>query len=334
MAIRFLLYSAIVLLFWDSLCTFDVEVKIIWRTKFTLGAWFYLITRYGTLLSLVIDFFSFYLPSSNCIVLDTVASWTTIILTLGFHGLLTLRTYAISGRKLYVLVPLLAIYIGRFVEQVISFATVISFCKSPSQKLIDDNIRENIANTVFNLTAESIAFVVTTHATYGNWSFFRKQGSGSADKNLSTMIFEQGAITYGIIVMIPVVTKILTKIFPERADVITSALPFSSILPTIVTCRFFLSLRRRNLHRISLSRPYSLRMTELQFGRFSTSQPRSQSRSRSNQSWRSRSRAATISSIQQQIINEFGDPELTAPETDPVYASLLAMSPVQEEADA
>lgn len=88
-------------------------------------------------------------------------------------------------------------------------------------------------------------------------------------------------------------------------------------VPTIITCRFFLSLRQRNLPRMS-RRGTERTISRLQFGTITPMTPYSASQPRSR---------GTVSfpplHIQAQIENEFGEAETSAAEMEERDSSLL-----------
>ncbi|KAJ7625169.1 hypothetical protein B0H17DRAFT_1218859 [Mycena rosella] len=108
---RYAFLAGLVIVIYDHLLTFSTEVKYIWLTKLRPSTCWFLAVRYIGLIgnTIVLNQVQFYVLSKRCIRMLTV--WEIFIISqeVLIETTLSIRVFAMYGRNIWVLVPLLAL---------------------------------------------------------------------------------------------------------------------------------------------------------------------------------------------------------------------------------
>lgn len=242
-----LLYAGLTIMVWDSLLTLDKEIDLVWRRKLTLGSYFYIFSRYGTLASLFISSFAdFVRVGRSCVGYEIPSIIFSILSTHAFFGQFIARAYAISGNRKLVLVVLFPIELARFINNIVTIPTVISICLKnnnlPPSLLRKFQIEGDI-QAALNIATQVLCFVITVYHTFGTWRRFKRT---SRLKSFSVLIFEQGIYEFGLMVVLVITINVMIHTLPDNVGEFANAAPLNISLPTVLLSRFFLALRLRN----------------------------------------------------------------------------------------
>lgn len=105
--------GTLVLVIYDYLCTFDQEVKHIWRFPPSFGIYLFVLNRYLPFISLTLNYLGYeiYLSTAGCLHLYTASTWLNLSGILVAQAILYLRTIALWERNRWVSWSLAVLYI-------------------------------------------------------------------------------------------------------------------------------------------------------------------------------------------------------------------------------
>ncbi|TIB01080.1 hypothetical protein E3P96_02509 [Wallemia ichthyophaga] len=102
--------AAVAVLLWDILTTIHLEYRRIWKAPWSIVKVLYFITRYSAVISVTLITFGFhyqYLSDSQCETYAKIEPGIALITVISTEAILLIRVWALWGKKIYVLIPLL-----------------------------------------------------------------------------------------------------------------------------------------------------------------------------------------------------------------------------------
>ncbi|KAJ7507383.1 hypothetical protein B0H11DRAFT_1971517 [Mycena galericulata] len=106
-AVRYMHVVDITILLFDYSVTMDLEMSLMWSSKWSLSKFLFFLSRYSPLFDVPVLLYYSMMPNLSfelCSQLHAAASWGTIFGIAVAEAILILRTYALSGRKRSVLI--------------------------------------------------------------------------------------------------------------------------------------------------------------------------------------------------------------------------------------
>ncbi|KAJ6456160.1 hypothetical protein C8R45DRAFT_582864 [Mycena sanguinolenta] len=107
--------ASVAILVFDYALTFDLEVSLVWRSKWSLPKVLFLLSRYSTVLDLPWVLYFGMTPVvsvERCSQLNEVISWGTVFGISVAEAILVVRTYALSGSKRSVLIAFVSLWVA------------------------------------------------------------------------------------------------------------------------------------------------------------------------------------------------------------------------------
>ncbi|TIB92367.1 LNS2-domain-containing protein [Wallemia mellicola] len=121
-ALRAYAVAALAILLWDYATTVHLEYRRIWKAPWSIVKVLFFITRYSAIACVTIIVFGFhyqYLSETQCVTYAKMEPVLCVITVASTEAILLIRVWALWGKKIYVLIPLLFCLI---VEAAIMFA--------------------------------------------------------------------------------------------------------------------------------------------------------------------------------------------------------------------
>ncbi|KAJ7163992.1 hypothetical protein C8R43DRAFT_1122954 [Mycena crocata] len=127
--VKYMNVVSITILVFDYLLCLNLEVSLVWRSKWSFNKLFFLCARYPPFIDVPIVMWYSLAPidPNKCLPIYTVACWMTFFGIAMAEALLLLRTYALMGCRTRVLITLLTQYIAIVI---ITIVVVALFLKS------------------------------------------------------------------------------------------------------------------------------------------------------------------------------------------------------------
>ncbi|KAF8579132.1 hypothetical protein K439DRAFT_1620760 [Ramaria rubella] len=221
LAYNYTLTAAFTLMVYDTFITFPDEITFIWKGNFRLAPLFYVMTRYGGILSRGVNIYinnaqfhsaqtEVYSPSyllylfpnsdntfiqSLCSDLGFTMNSLALVVWLGIHGLLIMQTYAICHRNWVVLIWLLLLALGSLVPNIL--LTVTTTCSTEGQvthaTILVSLLRlslnaENTIASITELIFDTLIAAVTFYRILKLWNLQK-----TLEKNsLTQLLLQQG----------------------------------------------------------------------------------------------------------------------------------------------
>ncbi|KAI1783215.1 hypothetical protein LXA43DRAFT_357012 [Ganoderma leucocontextum] len=237
--------AALTLLTWDVLTTLDDEVKLIWRSQWTLPKVLYLFVRYFSLITLILDNIRNVFPCMPWLVSEILA---TLLVELAAQVIIILRVYAIYATKTRVL----RVMLGGFAVQVtlmtvslgISMPKIMAgfYCKAA------DLPAEMVLFSTASIVYETFLFgLMMVEVTKGGKDDF-------GDATLMTVLVRDGTLAYVGIFSVMLLNTILFTMAPTTLVLI--GFPWVLAIVGVAGSRLILNLRAK--HATNISGPSSL----------------------------------------------------------------------------
>ncbi|KAM5533502.1 hypothetical protein V8D89_012839 [Ganoderma adspersum] len=237
--------AALTLLAWDVLTTLDDEVKLIWRSQWTLPKALYLFVRYFSLTTLILDITRSVFPCMPWLVFEMLA---TLLVELAAQIIMILRVYAIYATKKRVL----RVMLGGFAVQVtlmvvslgISMPKIMAgfYCKAAD--LPAEMVLFSTASIVYETFLFGLMMVGVTKSGKDNFG----------DATLMNVLVRDGTLAYVGIFMVMMLNTILFTMAPTTLVLI--GFPWVLSIVGVAGSRLILNLRAK--HATNISGPSSL----------------------------------------------------------------------------
>jgi len=140
--VKYTFVAAVVLLLYDTVINLSDEINLIWLQRYSVGKVLYIITRYSCFFDAVVVLwynFTTNLSSESCRVLYEMTNWSMTFGVIICQVVFVIRTYAIWGRSIFVLVYLCLVLVTAIVVSIVelnkSNISVI-FVPSPSPTVV------------------------------------------------------------------------------------------------------------------------------------------------------------------------------------------------------
>ncbi|KLO16435.1 hypothetical protein SCHPADRAFT_887783 [Schizopora paradoxa] len=213
--VRFSFVAGLPLLLYDTLIVFGDEVDFIWLQRWSLGKWAYILTRYWAFFDVIVllwYYFGIGLSPDTCKTLYSTVSWSMTFGICMSSVVLIIRTYAIWGRNIHVVIFLASFRIyqsflsltARFTVLIIK-ATIIgggflqkqtldsfTYIPSPYPTIYNRSFITNILGMAFELRV----VLVSLYKGFQHWVHVQHCGPIRESGNLIIIIF--GRLTEAI----------------------------------------------------------------------------------------------------------------------------------------
>ncbi|KAJ7339868.1 hypothetical protein DFH08DRAFT_938715 [Mycena albidolilacea] len=263
---RYVFLAGLVIVIYDHLLTFSTEVKYIWLTKLRPSTCWFLAARYIGLIGNIIvsvfyfgalshesDFTSFH--SKSCIRMLTV--WEIFIISqeVLIETTLSIRVFAMYGRNIWVLVPLLSLVCISGTLAVVGAVKL----DGPAQNLAAPGL--NGCNTPYprsTLACDVLVFALTVRQAY-----MQRHTSRLYAGSLIQRMLKDGSMYFGVIVL-ATIANISTFYL---GDILLSGFLswFTSSLSLTLLCRLMLNLHEEGAARIDTLELNPLDPASIQF---------------------------------------------------------------------
>jgi len=231
-------FIAPVIMFYDTILTFSTEVEVIWKRKFKVAAFLYVLVRYSLVIYMVLDIVNTMDendPDQLCTNLFHAEDFFWLLSLIGMEGLQMARVYAISHRNNKIFFLFGPLFLGLIISQL--YHTIIDFCDE------FNDLRIYIANALsmgFLVVLESSILVVTVFYTLTN---ARRLDGISTHGSMISLFLRQGIFYYMIVATLTTTSMILDAKLDSTISGIQDTLP--QVLCGIIICRFLLEIRSR-----------------------------------------------------------------------------------------
>ncbi|KAH8799526.1 hypothetical protein DL96DRAFT_868423 [Flagelloscypha sp. PMI_526] len=211
---------ALAILIWDWSITLGIEIKYVWPSKWNLGKILFFLTRYLPFIdALACLSRSRVVYGNSAVYCPTQFHAETWIVTIGTHIaelILVLRTWAICGRKRWILIGFLAfqtailIYNGVALE---IFVRSIVWAGPEFAGIPGCLMKSAPGKTLFSVTYINIAVFETCIFVATMIACLQKDGGRS---QLARIIWRDGLIFYVLIVLVSIINVIIMFTVPVR----------------------------------------------------------------------------------------------------------------------
>lgn len=234
--------SAMVLVTYDVFLTMDREVNFIWKRGLRFGTIAYILARYATPLSMILDIMYTFLPPSpitgliqNCAEVLGFYNAFNVLSGIGSDSLLLARVYAICHRHRWLVILPFALFLGR---TAINFTDSFLLTCTSASPIIPKIVT---AGDVFVIGFDLSIVTLTVGHT---WRVYRDKDAYR--DTIMGLILKQGILRFIIIFVWGleiIIVKQLVRPTIGGVDVFLEA-----AVSVILICRFHLDLSARNLH--------------------------------------------------------------------------------------
>ncbi|KAH8828654.1 hypothetical protein DL96DRAFT_1595285 [Flagelloscypha sp. PMI_526] len=242
--------SSLSILIWDWLLTLNLEIRLVWPNKLSLGKVLFFLTRYLPFVDILVGLVFTHTAdagtdSRECKIFYGWVIWLEVIGINLVQVVLILRTWALYGRNKWVLAGLL----------VLLLATVV-FCGTTDQILVNsivwagptftgisgcvvrsaDNLRGRLAgNYISVLALETIILLVLMFRA----AKLKKVSPGSP---LITIIYQDGLIFYFFVFVISIVNVVTVFTVPQAYCAVL--ILFQRAIHSVAASRILLNIRQ------------------------------------------------------------------------------------------
>ncbi|TBU39478.1 hypothetical protein BD309DRAFT_969638 [Dichomitus squalens] len=237
--------AAFTLLAWDVLTSLDEEIRLIWRSHWTLPKALYLFVRYFSLFTLILHNIRNNLPCMPWLVFEILA---TMLVEFAAEVIIILRVYAIYATKMRVL----RVMLGGFALQVILMGVSLGvsmpkimagfYCKAAD--LPPEMVLYSTASIVFETFLFSLMMIGVAKSG---------KRDGFSDTTLVTVLVRDGTVAYIGIFLVMLLNTILFTMAPTT--LVLLGFPWVLSIVGVAGSRLILNLRAK--HATNLSSPTS-----------------------------------------------------------------------------
>ncbi|KAH8119259.1 hypothetical protein DFH11DRAFT_1563932 [Phellopilus nigrolimitatus] len=252
-SLQYLCLAAIVVLYYDHIITFHLEIKQIWRQKFSLSSYIFILNRYLTFFGYIpIVYFLFNSPDNDKVctafarIPGSLSTTTQCIIAV----LLVMRVYALYRGNLWVLLVTIALGILTMIGAAWSVSqlktTNLSFGpESEFRACVPSGLVSNISfkfSWLSNLLFDTTVFLLTVSKTYKMCKEHRHIGIQSP---LVFLLMRDGSMFYAVLAAANLINFLLflrkENRFPEESAGNNSMLTHT--ISVTLTSRMILNLR-------------------------------------------------------------------------------------------
>ncbi|KAI0635527.1 hypothetical protein C8Q77DRAFT_1155324 [Trametes polyzona] len=231
---QYSLLSSACLLYYDYLLTFPSEIHLIWQSRWSKAAGFYLAIRYGALLVITLGLFHVFFPSTHSdagmtplscrAVLDTVLVVNAIHFAI-ISAFVALRISAIWSRNRYLGVSLFLL--GLVNPSVVTPMLAFGFQAVPAPRplvacvsyLPDDSNSLGvlllryfpIITSAIGIVYEGLCLLLTVIKTF---SLYREQRAMGMSTKLTSLLLRDGSLYFGVLTLLAVLNIVSASIPP------------------------------------------------------------------------------------------------------------------------
>jgi len=241
---KYLQVSSVALLLFDYNVTFEREVELIWRRKWTYVTLIFIITRYLPFVDSALTLFEEIAANpapSTCKVVFNIQSWLYVFGISVAAGILILRTYAIWNNKASVAWGLIVLLVGAFTGTgffLQQFLNSLVLSTSPSPEAFPGCFVMKASQILwlaylFILIFETSVFGMTLYKSISQGRF-----KSSA---LARTIYRDGVAFYGYLLCVSIVNIVVLNAAPPELK--TGLTGLHRVLHAILSERIILNIR-------------------------------------------------------------------------------------------
>jgi hypothetical protein len=244
--VNYVLAVSLVLLFYDYFLTLPSEIELIWKAKFNIVKVLFLLSRYPTFIDVPVAVYMSVMPDiprDQCIPLNNISSWLTVLGIGIAEAIILLRTYAIWGRSRKVLFGLSALLAAFYIPSLAITAIFLRPIKAGSPPFpwltgcfLVGGSPIIFFNFVFLILFETVIVVMTSYKGY-------KTFLGSRDPLIATL-YRDGILFFIFLFLISLTNVLILSLGPnEYQNLITT---FQRVMHSLLSCRVLLHVREVN----------------------------------------------------------------------------------------
>jgi len=230
------------LIIYEFLITFDREIACIWKRQFTSATFLWCLNRYTLLVSYAAAITMLYVPftTEQCMPYVKFPGAIQIVANIASGITLTLRTYALYGREMWVFVILAPLLITEIAVESWAVAGGVPVPLPPGLHGCILTGKPNQGNRfaafwIGQLVFPSIVFLLTL------FRIVRLKRLGSLKGGVVDIMLRDGSIYFSAIFLINLMNILTYAVAPEDLKAINA--PFSALFTAIMICRLMLNLR-------------------------------------------------------------------------------------------
>jgi len=260
-AIRYSQLASGTIILFDHLVTLDDEVEFIWRRPWSLGKGLFILNRYYSLISVIVNtygLFSPHLSHSFCLNFFRWQGWTGLIAGMIAEVILQMRLYALYSLNKKVLALMGSCFIIATAASAAVMGTVLSNLTATAVPLTPNLIfcvPFNISHHFFAFWIPMLAFetLLCGLALYKGYETFRSSTSPYRSGQRLVNILIRDSVLYFLIMFATYLTNLLVWITASQ-NLLEVPIGFSVALSCVMGNRVILNVRGVNK---DLERPRS-----------------------------------------------------------------------------
>jgi len=240
----FVFLSAAAIYFYDYFLTLHLEIKLIWRARWSYTTALVLLIRYMGFLSIILVLYNQLVPNlsaGTCKILFPFSAWLLVTEMSLAEAMLAVRTWAVWQRNRYIGLGLAAripamlfvqfYFVNKFNRALTYHSTPYPGFRGCFVSTVERNIWQNyVMLTVAEATILALMII----------SAFRSYRRGS-NSELSYIIHRDGILFYIYIFLFTVANLVITIVLPIDMGILLS--PLEDALYSVLTARVVLNIR-------------------------------------------------------------------------------------------
>jgi len=240
---RYLAFSSLSLLLYDSILTLLQEIHLVWRRPIRLGAVLYVMARYLTLITCGI-FIAYFINALTvsvevCNALTVSGAVVQCLAFVGVQGALFARGYAVSARNKWIRILLSTLF-------VLNLSIIIAHVWFAPCDTTRNVTTLKTINTVALAVFEAAILAATMYHAWRERGSLKRLIVDTGSPSLTELFYRQGILRFTIFFAWSLEAAIVQKLVRPSISGIDSLL--ESAVSTILMCRFMLQLFEANSH--------------------------------------------------------------------------------------
>jgi len=255
---RYIDTSSAALLLWDHMLTFNNEIRLIWRSPWSMIKMLYILNKVLALsyiLGTLVSEFRPILSDHHCKIVTSVYTWVHAITHLIAQIILFIRTCAIWANATWVKVLLATVYVGCAIPIFYVLAvSVKAFQFEPPGDygqpgcLIAKSSPILDLGLIFIFIFDTVVLILTTIKA---WPYYKNEVRDSLrtdiKQSVQYVLYRDGFVFYLYLLALTIVNTVYTVKVLNKAPDTLILLSFQLALDTVFSSRVVLNLRRTHL---------------------------------------------------------------------------------------
>jgi hypothetical protein len=251
-ATRFSQLASSAIIIFDHIITLDEEVELIWMSPWSMGKALFVINRYYTLISVIINNYALFSPSltdSFCLRFFRWQGWTGLIACMIAEVILQMRLYALYFLNKKVLALMVATFIVSSASSAVIMGTVLNGITAHSHPILGTTfcVPFGVPDYFFAFWIPIIGFesLLCGLALYRGFQTFRASGSLFQSGRHLVAILIRDSVLYFLVMFATYLTNMLVWI-SATPNLLEVPIAFSVALSCCLGNRMILNVREVN----------------------------------------------------------------------------------------